>query len=69
MTSYFAWHDTYAFSMDMSETDDGYKMKVEMPGIRKENVNVQVDRGVLTVSGEEKTEKEDRDAYVSNSRT
>jgi len=34
------------------ETEDTYSIEVELPGVLKENVNIQVDADVLTISGE-----------------
>lgn len=42
---------------DVSETDGEYLIKAELPEVRKEDVNVTVLDGVLTLSGERKQEK------------
>jgi HSP20 family protein len=34
------------------ETENAYHIEVELPGIKKEEVNVEVDGNVLTISGE-----------------
>ena len=34
------------------ETKETYSIEVELPGVLKENVNIQVDADVLTISGE-----------------
>ncbi|KAJ3412367.1 Serine/threonine-protein kinase [Chytridiales sp. JEL 0842] len=51
------------YRMDLTESDDGYCVRVDVPGIKKENINVNVDRGVLRISGEEKTENEEKDEF------
>ena len=47
--------------VDISEDDKEYLIKAELPEIRKENVKVTVENGVLTLSGERKFEKEEKD--------
>lgn len=42
---------------DVKETDKEVVMHMELPGIKKENINIDVKDGVLTVSGERKEEK------------
>ena len=37
---------------DLEETDDAYVVELELPGLASEDVDVQVDDRVLTVSGE-----------------
>ena len=44
---------------DVSETDGEYIIKAELPEVRKEDVNITVQDGVLTLSGERKQEKHD----------
>jgi len=46
-------------SVDIYEKDNLINFEVEVPGVSKENINVTVDEGVLTISGEIKNEKED----------
>ncbi len=48
----------WAPSVDISETDDEYLIKVELPGVPKEDVKVTVHDGVLTLQGERKLERE-----------
>ena len=46
--------------VDIIEHDKEYLIKVELPEIRKEDVKVRVENGVLTISGERTYEKEDK---------
>ena len=46
-------------AMDLIETDDHLVLKGDLPGLDKDDVEVEVKDGVLTVSGERKTEHED----------
>jgi HSP20 family protein len=42
---------------DVSETDGEYVIKAELPEVRKEDVNITLEDGVLTLTGERKQEK------------
>lgn len=45
---------------DISETDKEYLVKAELPGVKREDVKVTLEDGVLTIEGERKLEKEDK---------
>jgi HSP20 family protein len=45
--------------VDISEDDHGYLLKADLPEMKKDDVRVTVEDGILSVSGERKTEKED----------
>jgi HSP20 family protein len=51
----------WAPAVDISETPKEYLVKAEIPGIKKEEVRITVDNGVLMLSGERKSEKESKD--------
>jgi HSP20 family protein len=46
--------------VDIVEDDREYLIKAELPEVRKEDVKVTVENGVLSVSGERKYEKEEK---------
>jgi HSP20 family protein len=46
--------------VDISETDKEFLIKAELPEVKKEDVKVTVDKGVLTLSGERKIEKDEK---------
>jgi HSP20 family protein len=46
--------------VDISEDDRGYLIKADLPEMKKDDVRVTVEDGILCVSGERKTEKEDQ---------
>jgi HSP20 family protein len=48
-------------SIDVTETDKDYKVSAELPGLDENDIEVSLDRNILTISGEKKTEKEDKD--------
>lgn len=45
--------------VDISETNADYLIKVELPEVEKEDVEVSIDNGLLTIKGERKFVKED----------
>jgi HSP20 family protein len=47
----------WAPAADVSETEAEYLIKVDLPEVRKEDVSITVQDGVLTLSGERKQEK------------
>jgi len=47
----------WAPAADVSETDAEYLIKADLPEVRKEDVSVTVQDGVLTLSGERRQEK------------
>ena len=46
--------------VDIQETDVEYLLKAELPEVKKEDVKVTVENGVLTLQGERKQEKEEK---------
>ena len=46
---------------DISETDKEYLVKAELPGVKRDDVKVNLEDGVLTIEGERKYEKDDKD--------
>jgi len=46
-------------SVDLSETENTYEVKAEMPGMKKEDIKVEVKENVLTLTGEKKHETKD----------
>lgn len=47
-------------SADISETDKEYLIRAELPAVKKEDVKVTVDGGVITIEGERKQQKEEK---------
>lgn len=47
-------------SVDIADTEDSVEVTVELPGIEEKDIDVQVSGDVLTVSGEKKTEAEQK---------
>jgi HSP20 family protein len=47
-------------AMDLVETDDDFVLRADLPGLSEDEVNIELEDNVLTVSGERKSEHEDR---------
>ena len=52
---------TLSPKLDVAETKDKYEIKAEMPGMEEKDIDLSMDDGVLTISGEKKTEAESDD--------
>ena len=50
----------WAPAVDAQETDKEYIVKADLPEVRKEDVKVAIEDGVLTLEGERKQEKEEK---------
>ena len=46
-------------SCEVSETEDEYRLSTHLPRVKKEDVHVTVDKGVLTFEGERREESEE----------
>jgi len=57
------------FKLDVREKDNEYLVEADLPGIKKEEIHIDLDEGRLTISveREEKTEEEKKD-YVHRER-
>ena len=63
--------------LDIAELKDKFEIKAELPGIDEKDINLSVDNGLLTISGEKKTQTEEKNkgyhlqecSYGSFSRT
>ncbi|MBT6158256.1 MAG: Hsp20/alpha crystallin family protein [Planctomycetaceae bacterium] len=47
-------------SIDVSETDDAIEIRVDLPGIKPEEVDVEVRGNLLQITGERKEEREEK---------
>jgi HSP20 family protein len=46
---------------DITESEQAFHVKAELPGVNKEDLEVSYSEGVLTIKGERKTEEETKD--------
>jgi HSP20 family protein len=57
-------NEMFTPAVDISETDKSYEFEIELPGMKREDVQIEVSDGILTVSGEKREEKkEDKKGY------
>jgi HSP20 family protein len=47
-------------SVDVLETPEGYTIKADLPQVKREDVKINVQNGVLTLTGERRLEKEEK---------
>lgn len=62
--------DTQMMACDVQETNDGYKVMMNIPGVKKEDIHLSLDDGYLTVSASQTSQddSEDDDGYVFHER-
>jgi HSP20 family protein len=51
----------YRMPMDLVDEGDNYRLIVDLPGIRKEDVKISMNEGILSLSVEGKEEKDEKD--------
>lgn len=54
--------DLWAPAVDVEETPDGLIFRAELPGMSREDIEVELEDGVLTIQGEKKYEKREENA-------
>ncbi len=54
-----ARRNNFTPSIDISETDNQFLISAELPGMQKENININLENGRLTISGERSFKKEE----------
>lgn len=48
-------------SVNTREGEDAYYVELDLPGVKKEDINVDVNDNIVTISGERKINKEDKE--------
>ena len=48
-------------AMDVAESDHAFEVKMDLPGVASNDVDVQIDNNTLTVRGQRSQEKEEKD--------
>ena len=51
----------HAPAVDIDEKETHFELKMDLPGIKKENIEIAYNKGTLTISGSRKEEKESKD--------
>ncbi len=52
--------DNFVPSIDVSETDDQFLISAQLPGMKKDDINISLENGRLSISGERSFEKEEK---------
>ena len=64
-------HASHEMKTDVKETDLGYEVDIDLPGFKKDEINVQLDNGYLSISaakGLDKEEKNKEGKYIRKER-
>lgn len=56
-------------TVDLYGDEDNYYVRAELPGVKKNEINLELDNAVLTLSGERKTKSGESEKSVSFSRS
>ena len=43
-------HASHEMKTDVRETDSGYEVDIDLPGFKKDEINIQLDNGYLSIS-------------------
>jgi HSP20 family protein len=61
--------ERWKLALDVVERDDAYVVRADVPGLKPEEVKIDVEDNLLTISGEhEESEEERKDNYVRRER-
>ena len=53
-------HAQNMMKTDVKETDDGYEVDIDLPGFKKDEIQLELNNGYLTISTQKALEKEDK---------
>ena len=54
-------HASHEMKTDVRETDSGYEVDIDLPGFKKEEINIQLDNGYLSISAAKGLDKDEQD--------
>lgn len=60
------------FKADIKDTGDGYELAADLPGFEKDDIHIDIEGDILTISAERKSETEEKDeegTYIRRERT
>jgi len=67
LTQTSPWMSGWTPALDVYEDKDHFTVKAEVPGMRKEDIDVSLHEGTLTISGERKEESETKEGGLYRS--
>lgn len=53
--------ETFMPKVEVHETEKGYSVRAELPGLKEEDINLSLDDNCLILQGEKRSEKKDED--------
>jgi HSP20 family protein len=53
--------NVWAPGIDVRETGESYQVKADLPGLKADDINVEINKNSLVISGERKAEKEEKE--------
>ena len=53
-------------AVEIKQSDSEYKVKVQLPGVKKDNIKVDIDNDFMTISAEMNEEKEEQEQHEEN---
>ena len=63
--SFFKGSELGDFRADIRDTGDAYELEADLPGVKKEDIKVDLDNNYLTISAERHAEKDEKDKNTS----
>ena len=68
--SFWDNNNVSAFRTDITEKDGKYVLEADLPGFKKEDISVDIDKDCLTITAEHKSEEkeENADSYIRRER-
>ena len=55
------WNTAVQFRVDVTENDNAYNLRAEIPGVKKDDIQITIDGDTVAISAEVKNEKEVKD--------
>lgn len=62
------YRESASMRTDVKETENGYELSVDMPGFEKQDINLTLNNGYLTVEAK-REEKQESDNYIRRERS
>ena len=50
---------------DIIEKKDGYELQIDLPGVKKEDIQIEMDKGILSISVSISNSSDEEDIYAS----
>ena len=54
-------HASHEMKTDVRETDSGYEVDIDLPGFKKDEINIQLDNGYLSISAAKGLDNDEQD--------